>query len=92
MYTAGEGKENRERILKYIVSYIAKHCYAPKIKEIAKETGLTNSTVHRHLVMLIEDHILETDSEIGDSRAYRIKGTKVVKVKEKSRYANDNHE
>lgn len=81
--SAAEAQENREKILKYIAGYIKAHCYPPAIYEIAKETGLSKQTVHRHMKMMIEDHILETDSDMTDSRAYRIKGTKIVMVKEK---------
>lgn len=35
------------------------------------------------------DHILETEHP-GDSRAYRIKDTKIVMVKEKKTHGNDN--
>ena len=82
-HSAAEAQENREKILKYIAGYIKAHCYPPAIYEIAKETGLSKQTVHRHMTMRIEDHILETDSDMVDSRAYRIKGTRVVKIKEK---------
>lgn len=39
--------------------------------------------------MLLEDRILETEHP-GDSRAYRIKDTKIVMVKEKKTNENDN--
>ncbi len=88
--SAAEAQENREKILKYIAGYIKAHCYPPAIYEIAKETGLSKQTVHRHMKMMIEDHILETDSDMTDSRAYRIKDTKIVMVKEKKTNGNDN--
>lgn len=47
------------------------------------------ATVRRHITMLLEDHILETEHP-GDSRAYRIKNTKIVMVKEKKTNGNDN--
>lgn len=46
-------------------------------------------TVRRHIAMLLEDRILETEHP-GDSRAYRIKDTKIVMVKEKKTNGNDN--
>lgn len=84
-YGEAEAYDNRERIMKYIVAYIGEHCYSPSVKEIANATELSTNTVRRHMLMLIEDHVLETDCAENDSRAYRIKGTKVVKIKEKTK-------
>ena len=56
-----------------------------RIRYRAKETR----TVRRHIAMLLEDRILETEHP-GDSRAYRIKDTKIVMVKEKKTNGNDN--
>ena len=50
---------------------------------------INNATVRRHIAMLLEDRILETEHP-GDSRAYRIKDTKIVMVKEKKTNGNDN--
>lgn len=69
--------------------YIKQHCYSPAIYEIATDTGLSKATIRRHITMMLEDHILETEHP-GDSRAYRIKGTKIVMVKEKKTNGNDN--
>ena len=83
-YATAEAEDNREKILKFIVKYIKRHCY-----EIAADTGLSKATVRRHIAMLLEDRILETEHP-GDSRAYRIKDTKIVMVKEKKTNGNDN--
>ena len=81
-YATAEAEDNREKILKFIVKYIKRHCYPPATYEIAADTGLSKATVRRHIAMLLEDRILETEHP-GDSRAYRIKDTKIVMVKEK---------
>ena len=88
-YATAEAEDNREKILKFIVKYIKRHCYPPAIYEIAADTGLSKATVRRHIAMLLEDRILETEYP-GDSRAYRIKDTKIVMVKEKKTNGNDN--
>lgn len=73
------GEENREQIYVFIVKYIAEKCYPPSHKEISKGVGLSETTVKRHVKYLIEDKLLETDSEPGEDRAFRVAGTKVVK-------------
>ena len=88
-YNKAEAEDNREKILKFIVKYIKRHCYPPATYEIAADTGLSKATVRRHIAMLLEDRILETEHP-GDSRAYRIKDTKIVMVKEKKTNGNDN--
>ncbi len=88
-YATAEAEDNREKILKFIAKYIKHHCYPPAIYEIATDTGLSKATIRRHITMLLEDHILETEHP-GDSRAYRIKDTKIVMVKEKKTHGNDN--
>ena len=88
-YATAEAKDNREKILRFIAKYIKRHCYPPAIYEIAADTGLSKATIRRHITMLLEDHILETE-HLGDSRAYRIKDTKIVMVKEKKTHGNDN--
>ena len=87
-YATAEAKDNREKILKFIVKYIKRHCYPPATYEIAADTGLSKATVRRHIAMLLEDRILETEHP-GDSRAYRIKDTKIVMVKEKKTNGNE---
>lgn len=74
-YATAEAEDNREKILKFIVKYIKRHCYPPATYEIAADTGLSKATVRRHIAMLLED---------------RIKDTKIVMVKEKKTNGNDN--
>lgn len=73
---------NKE-MYRYIVNYIKEHYYPPSAKEIADGIGVTKSTVRRHISTMIEDGLLESDCEQRECRAYRIKGTKVVRMKEK---------
>ena len=74
------GLENREEVFTYIVRYINKHAYAPIVKEIADEVKISREAVRRHVIWLIEDGYLQTDTDLGEPRAYRIADTKVVKV------------
>lgn len=60
-YATAEAEDNREKILKFIVKYIKRHCYPPATYEIAADTGLSKATVRRHIAMLLEDRILETE-------------------------------
>lgn len=59
--------------------HITKHVYAPSNKEIAEAVGISGTTVHRHLIDMIDEGILETDAEPGTQRAIRIRNTQVVK-------------
>lgn len=68
---------NREEITKCIVEYLKHHCYPPTCKEIAEASNLSTVTVRRHLDRMLEDGVLETEHP-GESRAYRIKNTKIV--------------
>lgn len=78
MHNSAEAKGNRRDILEYIIRYLNEHSYPPNITEIASGVGVSRTTVRRHMDVLLEDGVLETESEDKDSRAYRIKGTKVV--------------
>ena len=79
------GSENREEVYGFIVRYIKKHGYAPSAKEIGTGTGMSKESARRHVIWLIEDGYLQTDAEPGESRAYRIAGTKVVKTVKKEK-------
>lgn len=70
----------REEILRYITDYLQEHGYAPSVREIAEGVGLKSpSSVHRYLVEMIDEGILETDAEAGTPRAIRVRGWKYVK-------------
>jgi SOS-response transcriptional repressor LexA len=79
MRSAKEYKAIREEIYRFIGAYITKHVYAPSNREIAEAVGISGTTVHRHLI-----GILETDAEPGTQRAIRIRNTQVVKRRKKS--------
>ena len=70
----------REEILRYIIDYLQEHGYAPSVREIAGGVGLKSpSSVHRYLVEMINEGILETDAEVGTPRTIRVRGWKYVK-------------
>ena len=84
MRSAKEYKAIREEIYRFIGAYITKHVYAPSNKEIAEAVGISGTTVHRHIIDMIDEGILETDAEPGTQRAIRIRNTQVVKRRKKS--------
>lgn len=59
------GLENREEVFTYIVRYINKHAYAPSVKEIADEVKISKEAARRHVIWLIEDGYLQTDTDLG---------------------------
>ena len=65
MRSAKEYKAIREEIYRFIGAYITKHVYAPSNKEIAEAVGISGTTVHRHIIDMIDEGILETDAEPG---------------------------
>lgn len=79
MRSAKEYRAIREEIYRFIGAYITKHVYAPSNKEIAAAVGISGTTVHRHIIDMIDEGILETDAEPGTQRAIRIRNTQVVK-------------
>lgn len=76
------GIEVRNHIQRYIIYYITEHGYAPTVREIAVGVGLkSSSSVHRHLLRMFNDGMLETDAEAGTPRAIRVPGYRFEKVK-----------
>lgn len=69
MRSAKEYKAIREEIYRFIGAYITKHVYAPSNKEIAEAVGISGTTVHRHIIDMIDEGILETDAEPGTQSA-----------------------
>lgn len=75
-----KGDEKREEILFFIICYIKEHGYPPTIREIGDNVGLkSSSSVHWHLMSMIEKGILETDAPLGSSRAIRVPGFRFMK-------------
>ncbi len=73
MSSAEKGELMRERIFKAINDYINEHQYPPTIREICKMVGLKSSaTVHRHIEILKEQGLIETDEEKLHMRALRV--------------------
>lgn len=55
MRSAKEYKAIREEIYRFIGAYITKHVYAPSNKEIAEAVGISGTTVHRHIIDMIDE-------------------------------------
>lgn len=67
--------DTRKAIMAYIIIYIQEHGYPPTVREIADGVGLKSTcSVQAHIKKLIELGELETDAEIGSSRALRVPG------------------
>lgn len=78
--TIEQGKEVREKILAYIISYIGQHGYPPTVREIGAGVGLkSTSSVQSHLLRMFSDGMLETDNNLGTPRAIRVPGYRFVK-------------
>lgn len=73
------GQAVRENIMREITNYFILHGYAPSLKEISEAVGLkSTSTVAHHLDILIKEGKIETDASTGSSRAFRVKGMRVI--------------
>lgn len=78
---AEKGKEMRDKIMDAIILYINEHQYAPTVREIGNMVGLSStSSVHAHLVRLIQEKRLESDSDILHPRAIRVPGYRYQKI------------
>lgn len=74
----------KERIMREITNYFIMHGYAPSLREIGDAAGLkSTSTVARYVDTLINEGKLESEAKNGASRAYRVKGMRVVFVDNK---------
>lgn len=77
------GKQKRQEILDFIVSYIKQHGYPPTIREIGRGVNLrSTSTVHSHMQKMIASGVIETDDELITPRAIRVVGYEFKKVGE----------
>lgn len=78
-----QGRQKREEILASIVGYINRYGYPPTVREIGELVGLRSpSTIQMHLTKMFAEGMLETDAQLGCSRAIRVPGYRFVKVKE----------
>lgn len=68
------GKEVRNQILIFIMSYFIQHYYPPSYVEISDAVGIKVSNVKRHMDKLFDEGLLETDlpDRYHISRAYRV--------------------
>ena len=66
-------------ILKYIINYVGEHGYAPTPGEIGAEVGIkSKSAILKHLYTLQDAGEIESDKDIREPRAIRIRGYKHV--------------
>ena len=71
MSSAEKGELMRERILEAINTYINEHQYPPTMREVCEMVELkSTATVHRHIEILKERGLLETDEK--HMRALRV--------------------
>lgn len=63
-----QGRENRARIVEYVVQYLAEHGYPPTRVEIAKGVGLGETITYRHVRTLINEGVLEEPHGVGSLR------------------------
>lgn len=69
----------REQIMLMITNYFILHGYAPSLREIGDAVGLVSaSSVSHHLDILKKEGRIESDATLGSSRAFRVKGMKVI--------------
>lgn len=70
----------KQKILEFIISYIQLHGYPPTVREIGNGVGLkSKSSVHAHLIRMLNDGMIETDVGTGSARAIRVPEYKFVK-------------
>lgn len=79
MRSTKEYRAIREEIYRFIGAYITKHVYAPSNKEIAEAVGISGTTVHRHLIDMIDEGILEDRCRTGNTESNPDQNTQVVK-------------
>lgn len=79
MHSRKEGAAIREEVYRFIAKYITFHVYPPSYKEIADALSISVSTAKKHINELIDEEILESDAEVREQRAFRIRDTRIVK-------------
>jgi len=58
-----------DEVTEFIRIYIAKSGYSPSVRDIAERFEVSTSTIHRHLMDLVEDGKLSVDR--GRARTWR---------------------
>jgi predicted ArsR family transcriptional regulator len=79
MHSRKERAAIREDVYRFIARYITVHVYPPSYKEIADALSISVSTAKKHINELIDEEILESDAEVREQRAFRIRDTRIVK-------------
>ena len=76
-----QGIITRQKMLDFIIAYIDEHGYPPTVREIGAGMNLkSTSSVHRQLLKMQDEGIIESDEGFSVSRAIRVVGYKFVKV------------
>lgn len=77
------GEVRREQIRDFIVKYNQEHGYGPTFEEIKRGVHVSSSScIQTHIYTMLANGMLETDAEIGASRALRVPGYAYVRVGE----------
>lgn len=80
-----QGRQMRQKMLQYIISYMQLHGYSPSIREIQEAVGLKSpGNVNEHLRRMLAEGVIETDAGVGSPRAIRVPGYKYVKVEDEN--------
>ncbi|SHN01356.1 LexA DNA binding domain-containing protein [Anaerosporobacter mobilis DSM 15930] len=75
------GEKRREQIRDFIVKYNKEHGYGPTYEEIKNGVYVSSSScIQNHIYTMLANGMLETDAEMGASRALRVPGYAYVKV------------
>lgn len=75
MVSSGQGtplvvKVTDDHVAEFIRSYWRKCEYGPSVRDIAEEFGVSTSTIHRHLMSLVEEGALIVNQ--GRARTWRL--------------------
>jgi len=73
-------KEERDKkILSFCRAYMEEHGYAPSYREIGEACDMKSvSTVNENILRLKIEGKIESDAPFRSSRAFRLKGAKIV--------------
>ena len=79
MHKGKEGAASREEVYRDGAKDSMKQVQAPSEKERADALSISVSTAKKHINELIDEEILESDAEVREQRAFRIRDTRIVK-------------
>ena len=67
------GEQTRELVYNAIINYINEYKYPPTVREVCQMVGLkSTASVHRHIEVLKEQGLLESDLGKQNPRALRV--------------------